>query len=150
MRFYTERYGSDVVGIVLVDATHESSVLFSLREGRWVRLREQATGRVVPEPRREGRASTRYTPEDDYQAEEFRQMYLWRANPEALGSRPLIVLAAGKRPPPPGTSEDLWLVLMCCPGYAQEKTAEQNYKNTQAAGDSRVRGRVHYQVPGRA
>jgi len=30
-----------------------------------------------------------------------------KANPEPLGKRPLIVLAAGKRPPPPGTSEEL-------------------------------------------
>jgi pimeloyl-ACP methyl ester carboxylesterase len=112
VRLYTERYASDVVGIVLVDPTHESDVLYSLREGRWVRLRELATGRTIPEPRNEGRASTQYKPEDDYQAEEFQQMYLSRkANPVSLGNRPLIVLAAGRRPPPPGTPEDLWAQL---------------------------------------
>lgn len=112
VRMYAERYSSDVVGMVLVDPTHESSVLYSLRETRWLRLREQAKGRSVPEPRREGRVSTQYNPEDDYQAEEFQQVYVSRqANPEPLGNRPLIVLAAGKRPAPPGTSEDLWKQL---------------------------------------
>lgn len=112
VRLYTERYGSDVVGIVLVDPTHESSVLFSVRAGRWVRLREQATGRVIPEPRREGKVSTQYNAEDDYLAEEFQRTYLSRrANPEPLGARPLIILAGGRQPPPPGTSEELWKEL---------------------------------------
>lgn len=112
VRLYTERYGSDIVGIVLVDPTHESDVLYSLREGRWIRLRELATGRAVPEPRLGGRASAQYNPDDDYLAEEFQQIYLSRrADPEPLGNRPLIVLAAGKRPVPPGTPEDLWKQL---------------------------------------
>ncbi len=112
VRLYTEQYGSDVVGVVLVDPTHESDVLGSIRYGGWVRLREKATGRAVPEPRREGKASTEYNPEDDYMAEELQQIYLSRkANPEPLGNRPLIVLGAGKRPAPPGTSEELWTQL---------------------------------------
>ena len=112
VRLYAEQYGSDVAGMVLVDPTHESSVLYSVPAARWVRLREQATARSVPEPRREGKASTQYNPEDDYLAEEFQQMYLSRTtNPEPLGNRPLIVLAAGKQPPPPGTSEELWKEL---------------------------------------
>ena len=87
-------------------------MLFNLRVNRWVRLRELATGRVVPEPRREGKASKQYSPEDDYLAEEFQQVYLSRkAKPEPFGHRPLIVLAAGKRPAPPGTSDDLWSQL---------------------------------------
>ena len=113
VRLYTEKYGSHVVGVVLVDPTHESSVLGSVRYGGWVRLREKAAaGRVVPEPRSEGRASSEYRPEDDYMAEEFQQMYLSRkANPQPLGVRPLIVLAAGKRPKPPGTSDEKWKEL---------------------------------------
>lgn len=69
---------------------------------------------VVPEPRREGRASTQDNPGDDYLAEEFQRMYLSRkANPEPLGDRTLIVLAAGKQqPPPPGTSEEIWKKLV--------------------------------------
>ena len=112
VRLYSELYDSDVIGMVLVDPTHESDVLFSLRDGRWVRLREQATGRVVPAPRRERATSTQSNPEDDYQAEEFQRIYLSRkANPQPLGNRPLIVLAAGRRPAPPGTSDDLWSQL---------------------------------------
>ena len=109
VRLYAAQYGGDVVGVVLVDPTHESDMLGSLRYGGWVRLREKATGRAVPEPRREGRVSTQYNPDEDYLAEEFQQIYLSRkANPLPLGKRPLIVLAAGRRPPPPGTSEELW------------------------------------------
>jgi pimeloyl-ACP methyl ester carboxylesterase len=109
VRLYAEQYGSDVVGAVLVDPAHESGMLYSLRLNRWVRLRELATGRPVPEPRREGKVSTEYNPDEDYQAEEFQQIYLSRnANPVSFGDRPLIVLGAGKRPPPPGTAEDLW------------------------------------------
>jgi pimeloyl-ACP methyl ester carboxylesterase len=112
VRLYTELYDRDVVGMVLVDPTHENDVLFSLRMDRWVRLREQATGRVIPEPHLVGRVSTQYNEEDDYQAEEFQRIYLSRqANPEPLGNRPLIVLAAGKRPAPPGTSDELWSQL---------------------------------------
>jgi pimeloyl-ACP methyl ester carboxylesterase len=109
VRLYTEQYGSEVVGLVLVDPTHESDMLGSARYGGWVRLREKAAARPVPEPRREGRPSKQYNPEDDYLAEEFQQIYLSRkTNPEPLGKRPLIVLAAGKRQRPPGTPDDLW------------------------------------------
>jgi len=43
VRLYAEQYGSSVVGFVLVDPTHESDVLGSVRCGGWVRLREKAT-----------------------------------------------------------------------------------------------------------
>jgi pimeloyl-ACP methyl ester carboxylesterase len=113
VRRYTEQYGSDVLGVVLAAATHESARLGVIGKG-WVRVREQATGRVVPEPRTAitaSKAQTRgYEPAEDYLAEEFQQMYLSRkASPEMLGDRPLIVLAPTRPdPPPPGTSDDLW------------------------------------------
>jgi pimeloyl-ACP methyl ester carboxylesterase len=67
---------------------------------------------VVPEPRREGKAGAEYRQEDDYMAEEFQQLYLSRqAKPQPLGDRPLIVLGAGKRPKPPGTSDEEWKAL---------------------------------------
>jgi pimeloyl-ACP methyl ester carboxylesterase len=45
-------------------------------------------------------------------AEELQQMYLARkGNPEPLGDRPLIVLGAGRRPQPPGTSDEKWKEL---------------------------------------
>jgi len=111
-RLYTDQYGSEVVAVVLVDPTHESDMLGSVRYGGWVRLREKAAARAVPEPRREGKPSTQYNPDEDYLAEELQQMYLARkVKPQPLGDRPLIVLAAGKRSMPPGTSEELWAQL---------------------------------------
>lgn len=113
VRLYAEQYGSNVVGVVLVDPTHESGMLGSARYGGWVRLREKAVaGRVIPEPRREGKASTHYNPDDDYMAEEFQQLHLSRqVNPEPFGARPLIVLGAGERSQPPGTPDDLWQTI---------------------------------------
>jgi pimeloyl-ACP methyl ester carboxylesterase len=108
VRLYTEQYGNDVIGLVLVDPTHESNVLFNLRLNRWARIRELATGRAVPEPRREGSSSKGYNPDDDYLADELQQMYIARQrNPVPLGDRPLIVLAAAKPGnPPPGTTPE--------------------------------------------
>jgi pimeloyl-ACP methyl ester carboxylesterase len=114
VRLYEERHDADVAGVVLVDPTHESDVLYSLRLGRWVRLRELATGRPVPEPRL-GRAPAPAAPPDtaaDYLPEEFQQLHLARrARPEPLGDRPLVVLAAGRRPAPPGTPDSVWAPL---------------------------------------
>jgi pimeloyl-ACP methyl ester carboxylesterase len=106
VRLYASRHAADVAGVVLVDATHESSVLFNLKLNRWVRIRELATPRAVPAPRHaaggDGQAG-------DYLAEELQQIYQSRqSNPQPLGDRPLIVLAAGRESIPPGTSEELW------------------------------------------
>jgi pimeloyl-ACP methyl ester carboxylesterase len=106
-RLYADRYSAAVMGVVLVDALHEDSVQFNLRINQWARIRELSKGRVVPEARLT-RAMTPSTSEDDYLAEELQQVYLSRrSNPTPLGDRPLIVLHAGKRPPP-GTSEEFW------------------------------------------
>jgi cyanophycinase len=107
VRLYAERHSDAVAGVVLVDPTHEDDMLYSVAAGKWVRLRELATGREVPEPRRVGAPSTGYDPTQDFQPEEFAQLYQSRqARPQPLGQRPLIVLGAGKRPAPPGTSEE--------------------------------------------
>jgi pimeloyl-ACP methyl ester carboxylesterase len=109
VRLYTERYGRDVAGVVLVDPADESSMVFSLRANRWMRVRDLATGRAVPPARRSGPASTGYRPEDDYLGDEAQLLYLRRKqDPQPLGDRPLFVLAAGKRPPPPGMTEDTY------------------------------------------
>jgi pimeloyl-ACP methyl ester carboxylesterase len=124
-RIYTKEYGSNVVGIVLVDPTHESSMLGSLRYGGWVRLREKATARPVPEPKREGAPAKDQKPEDDFSAEEFQQIYMDRkGNPQPLGDRPLVVLGAGKRGKPPGTSDEMWDQL--------KKEREENIKDLQS------------------
>jgi pimeloyl-ACP methyl ester carboxylesterase len=111
-RLYAEQFDNDVVGVVLVDPMHENGMLGSVRYGGMVHLREKAADRIVPEPRREGRPSAQYNPDDDYLAEELQQVFLAReTNPVPLGTRPLIVLGAGKRPAPPGMSEDQYAPL---------------------------------------
>jgi pimeloyl-ACP methyl ester carboxylesterase len=109
VRLYAERYDADVAGMVLVDPTHENVVLYNLKVARWVRLRDLATGSALPEPKREGAPNTPNAPSPDYLADEMEAIHRSRvANPVPLGDRPLIVLAAGKRPAPPGTADTLW------------------------------------------
>jgi pimeloyl-ACP methyl ester carboxylesterase len=108
-RVFSEQHSGDVAGMVLVDATHESSRLYSVPLARWVRLRELATGRPVPEPRLGGSVSPEYDSTRNYLAEDFEQMYQSRrADPQPLGDRPLFVLAAGRSTRPPGVTDDLW------------------------------------------
>jgi pimeloyl-ACP methyl ester carboxylesterase len=116
VRLYADAYPTEVAGVVLVDPTHESAVLGSARYGGMVRLREKATGRPIPAPRLSGSGTGGDSAGDadvDYLAEEFQLMYQARQkSPQPLGSRPLIVLAAGKRsPPPPGITADVWTSL---------------------------------------
>lgn len=109
VRLYTMEYGKEVAGIVLVDPADESSMLFNLRASRWIKLRDQATGRTVPPARLTGPVSTGYKPEEDYLGDEAQFLYLDREkNPQPFGDRPLFVLAAGKRPLPPGMTEDTY------------------------------------------
>lgn len=109
VRLYTERYGKNIAGLVLVDPTHESGVLGSLRYGGWVRLREKATGKPIPKPQVKNKVSTDYDSTADYLAEEFQQLYLSGIkNPRQLGNRPLVILAAGIRKQPPGTPDEQW------------------------------------------
>jgi pimeloyl-ACP methyl ester carboxylesterase len=114
VRLYAEKYPADVAGVVLAAAAHESARLGVIGKG-WVRVRELATGRPIPEPtatKRSGLPSSSSTPVDDL-AEQFQVMYLARLrNREPLGNRPLIVLAPTRvDPAPPGTPDDLWREL---------------------------------------
>jgi len=109
VRLYTEQYGKDIVGLILVDPTHESSVLGSMKYGGWVRLREKAIGMAVPKPQMKDSISSGYDSTADYMAEEFQNMYLSSIKKrQALDSRPLIILGAGIRQQPPGTSDEQW------------------------------------------
>jgi pimeloyl-ACP methyl ester carboxylesterase len=112
-RRYVDAFPDEVVGMVLVEPSHESAVLGSGRYGGIVRLREKAAGRPVPEPRRTMAPAIPVDPQADYLAEEFQQIFLARQQrPRTLGQRPLVVLAAGKRPPaPPGVAADVWTGL---------------------------------------
>jgi pimeloyl-ACP methyl ester carboxylesterase len=113
VRLYALRYANDVAGVVLVDPTHESGVLGSLRYGGMVRLREKATGRAIPTPTLLGPADVMDPPDSDYMAEELAQLYRARLDrPRMLGRTPLVVLAAGKRPAaPPGIAAAEWARL---------------------------------------
>jgi pimeloyl-ACP methyl ester carboxylesterase len=112
-RLYVDQYGKDVIGIVLVDPTHENTRLSVQRRGEpggtWVRIREGAKGRPIPEIQTTI-ASPPQRASENYWAEEFQQVYESRkTNPVPLGDRPLIVLAAGKPSSrPPDTPEELW------------------------------------------
>jgi pimeloyl-ACP methyl ester carboxylesterase len=112
VRMYTERYGNNVAGIVLVDPTHESSVLGSMKYGGWVRLREKAAGKTIPEPQLKNNVSPNYDSTADYMAEEFQNIYLSGIkNPQQLKDRPLIIIGAGIRNQPPGTPDEQWKEL---------------------------------------
>jgi len=112
VRLYTERYGKEVAGLVLVDPTHESSVLGSMKYGGWTRLREKAAGKPIPRPQLKKEVSAGYDSTADYMAEEFQQVYLSRIkNPRPLKDRPLIILGAGIRNQPPGTPDEQWKQL---------------------------------------
>lgn len=108
-RLYTEKYDNEVAGLVLVDPTHESAMLGSMKYGGWVRLREKASGKPIPAPQLEKDISAGYDSTADYFAEELQQIYLSRlTNPGALANRPLIIIGAGAGKQPPGTPDDLW------------------------------------------
>jgi len=112
VRIYTERYGKNVAGIVLVDPTHESGMLGSMKYGGWVRLREKALGKTIPNPQLKNNISPGYDSTADYMAEEFQKIYLNSIkNPQAFKDRPLIIIGAGVRNAPPGTPEEQWKVL---------------------------------------
>lgn len=109
VRLYAGQYEKNVAGLVLVDPTHESAVLGSMRYGGWVRLREKATGKPIPNPQLGKRISPGYDSTVDYMAEEFQQIYLHGLkNARQLRNHALIVLGAGKRNKPPGTADEQW------------------------------------------
>lgn len=112
VRLYTQQYEKDVAGVVLVDPAHESGFLGSMKYGGWVRLREKAAGNAIPKPQVTDNISFGYDSTADYMAEEFQNIYLSSIkNPQALGSRPLIILGAGIRQQPPGTPDAQWKEL---------------------------------------
>ena len=113
VRLYADAYPGDVAGVVLVDPTHESGVLGSARYGGMVRLREKAAGRPVPAPRLSQEGAPPADADTDLLAEEFQAMFLARQrSPQLLGQKPLVVLAAGKRPSPPtGVAPEQWSAI---------------------------------------
>jgi pimeloyl-ACP methyl ester carboxylesterase len=112
VRLYTKNYSKDVAGLVLLDPTHESAVLGSMKYGGWTRIREKATGKTIPEPQIALATSPGYDSIADYMAEEFQNMYISSKNDlKKLANRPLIVIGAGIRKQPPGTPDEQWKTL---------------------------------------
>ena len=86
-RLYVHKYPASVAGVLLVDPTDEDDLVFNTKVNRWVTVRELdgALGDGV-------RSAAK----------------LRETNPAPLGDRPLIVVGAGKRVQPPGTTTEQW------------------------------------------
>jgi pimeloyl-ACP methyl ester carboxylesterase len=89
-RLYLQKYPDSVAGVVLLDPTDENDVVFNTKLNRWVAVRE------LQDSLGNGARS----------AAKVRQ-----TDPTPLGNRPLIVIGAGKRVQPPGTSSEVWLQM---------------------------------------
>lgn len=103
VRLYTDRYPDDVIGVVMVDPTDESSrgYVKDGGPGRWARTRD-------------GLKPNELNPTRAAFAQELQAMYeLREKNPSPLGARPLIVLIGGRNTPSPfvDTSEEAWAAL---------------------------------------
>lgn len=86
-RLYVHKYPESVAGVLLVDPTDEDDLVFNTKVNRWITVKELhgALGDGV-------RSAAR----------------LRNTDPAPLGDRPLIVIGAGKRVQPPGTTADQW------------------------------------------
>jgi pimeloyl-ACP methyl ester carboxylesterase len=89
-RLYLARFPESVAGIVLLDPTDENDIVFNTRVNRWITVRE-LEGSLGDGARSASKA---------------RQM-----DPAPFGDRPLIVIGAGQRSQPPGTSAEQWLEM---------------------------------------
>ena len=86
-RLYVHKYPDSVAGVLLVDPTDEDDLVFNTKVNRWVTVRE-LDGALGDGARI---------------AAKLRQ-----TDPAPLGDRPLIVIGAGKRVQPPGTTAEQW------------------------------------------
>jgi pimeloyl-ACP methyl ester carboxylesterase len=100
-----------VAGVVLVDALHDDSTQFNTTVNRWVRVRDLASGKAIPEPV-VGTVSSGGT-FDDFLPYELKLLSDARAlQPATLGDLPLVVIVAGNRERIPGTTDSFWNQLM--------------------------------------
>lgn len=149
VRLYTARYGKEVAGLVLVDPTHESSVLGSMKYGGWVRLREKAVGKLIPKPQLDAKLSPGYDSTADYMAEEFQKIYLDRLKkPQSLADRPLVILGAGKGKQPPGTPDEQWKEILT-EKQQQKRDLTTLSRNSTFILDTQSGHMIHYDNPKR-
>ena len=90
-RLYVQKYPDSVAGVVLLDPTDENDVVFNTKVNRWITVRE------LEGPLGDGARS----------AAKARQ-----TEPAPFGDRPLIVIGAGRRTQPPGTSTEQWVEML--------------------------------------
>lgn len=109
VRLYAEQYPENIVGILLVDPTHESGIFGSMKYGGMVRLREKATGKPIPKPQLKMKESPGFDSTADYMSEEFQEIYLASGKQhQPFKDRRLIILGAGNRKQPPGVPDEQW------------------------------------------
>ena len=89
-RLYVHKYPDSVAGMILLDPTDENDLVFNTKVNRWITVRE------LEGPLGDGARS----------AAKARQ-----TDPAPLGNRPLIVIGAGNRAQPLGTSAEQWLEM---------------------------------------
>jgi pimeloyl-ACP methyl ester carboxylesterase len=87
-RLYVQKYPDAVAGVILLDPTHEDDLVFNTKVNRWITVRE-LEGSLGDGARSAAKAR--------------------QTDPAPLGNRPLVVIGAGKRAQPPGTSTEQWL-----------------------------------------
>jgi hypothetical protein len=89
-RLFVEKYPHSVAGVILIDPTDENDVVFNTKVNRWITVRE-LDGPLGEGARRVAKAR--------------------QTNPVMFGDLPLVVIGAGKRAQPPGTSTEQWLEM---------------------------------------
>jgi pimeloyl-ACP methyl ester carboxylesterase len=124
-RLYVHKYPDSVSGVLLVDPTDEDDLVFDTKLNRWLTVRELegALG--------EGARS----------AAKLRE-----TNPVPLGDRPLIVIGAGKRVQPPGTTKEQWNVMRTARDRRVESLSKLS-RNSKFIRDSTSSHNVQYDNP---
>lgn len=86
-RLYVQKYPDSVAGAILLDPTDENDIVFNTRVNRWITVSEL---------------------EDSLGDAARRVAKARKEDPTPFGDRPLVVIGAGKRAQPPGTSPEQW------------------------------------------
>lgn len=101
-RLYFQKFPDSVAGVILIDPAEEDDIVFNTKVNRWIKVRE------LEGPLGDGARSAAAARKKDAML---------------LGDRPLIVIGAGKRAQPPGTSDEQWLAMRTSrDGHVKELT----------------------------
>ncbi|HEX8723140.1 MAG TPA: alpha/beta hydrolase [Pyrinomonadaceae bacterium] len=110
-RVYAERYPRETAALVLVDPTHEDTVL--MYQGKFVRVRDGARGRLVPAPQTVRNSPPRPASKEDVEQFEFNRKVFGAPKIEPpFDKLPARARAARlwflSRPPRSAAGEDFW------------------------------------------